>query len=207
MTLETLTVGYLSSNCYILYTDNAVIIDPGAESERIIRTIDKLSVPVSHIIYTHAHWDHIGAGYDVKSHTGAEVLLGKRDLDIFHHFRSKMEIKLGAEVRPAEPDRLVEDGDIIKSGSMELKIMETPGHTPGGISINTNGMLFSGDVIFYNSIGRTDLPGGSMDELKDSILNKIYKLDDNVEIFPGHGSTTTIGREKQENPFIRSGTL
>ncbi len=191
MNLKSLTVGPLATNCYILSDTTAIVIDPGAEPEIILSELDKLSVKLTHIIYTHAHWDHTGAGYELKKQTGAEVLMGKNEVDIF------------IEGETAGPDRLLEDGDHISSDGMELKVLQTPGHTPGSISLYLNTWLFSGDVIFFNSIGRTDLPGGDYGELEKSIRDKIYALDDNVKIFPGHGPETAVGWEKKNNPFVK----
>ncbi len=199
MKLKTLIVGPLAANCYILYDNNAVVIDPGGEGERILTELSELSLPVTHIIYTHAHPDHTGAGYEVKKQTGAEVILGKNDVDILSN-----EQWSGFAGNPAQPDRLVGEGEYISSGSIRIKVLQTPGHTPGGISLYTNGWLFSGDTIFLNSIGRTDLSGGNYEELKNSIRNKIYTLDNNVKIFPGHGGPTTVAQEKKNNIYLNA---
>jgi len=202
MNLQTLTLGPLATNCYLLSEDKTVIIDPAAESEKIIREISLLKKPVSHIIYTHAHWDHIGAGKKVKDATGAEVIIGKKDLPFLNDSGNNLSSFIFSEGEAAAADRPVEDGDIIISGSVELRVIETPGHTPGGISLYTDSILFSGDTLFFNSIGRTDLPGGNFEDLIESVKQKIFKLADSVKVFPGHGSPTSVGWEKKNNPFI-----
>lgn len=200
MNLKILTVGPLATNCYILSDTTAVVIDPGAEPEEILSELDKLSVKLTHIIYTHAHPDHTGAGYELKKKTNAEVVMGENDMDIFSDNLNQL---LGIEGRPAQPDRLVSEGDYIASDRMEFKVLQTPGHTPGGISLYLNAWLFCGDTVFLNSIGRTDLPRGNPGELQESIRNKIYTLDDNVKIFPGHGPQTTVGWEKKNNLYCK----
>lgn len=199
MKVATITVGPIAANCYILYEDKAVIIDPGAEPQNILAELNKLSIPLEYIIYTHAHWDHMGAAFELKEQTGAKVIMSVNDTETYKSFN--LSAWLGFEGKPAEPDIFVKDGEYITAGAIKLKVIETPGHSPGGISLYTDGFLFSGDTIFYNSIGRTDLPGGDIKVLEDSIRNKIYTLDDDVEIYPGHGPATSVGWEKENNPF------
>ncbi|MFC2061344.1 MBL fold metallo-hydrolase [Elusimicrobiota bacterium] len=201
MQIKILPVGSLATNCYVISRENVIVIDPGAEAEKIISEIEKLSLPLTHIIYTHAHGDHTGAAYDLKEmYESAEVSMGSKDVDLLQS-KSSLDQLLGLSGKPAEPDRLLNEGDIIQSGSIELKVIETPGHTAGGISLYFEDSLFSGDTIFLNSIGRTDLAGGNLEDIKNSIINKIYKLDDNVKIYPGHGPPTNVGWEKKNNLY------
>ncbi len=201
----TVSVGPLSTNCYIVYDQTAVIIDPGDESELIMSKLNELSVPLTHIIYTHGHWDHTGAAAELKSKTTAEVVMGKNEIDIFESVEfSNLAKHFNFQGNPAKPDRYVDDGDIILSGNIELKVIYTPGHSPGSISLYTNGWLFSGDTIFHNSIGRTDIEGGNIQDLEKSIRNRIYSFADDVKIFPGHGEPTTVAWEKANNMFFQA---
>lgn len=214
--LRTLTLGPLATNCYILYKNNAaVVIDPGSEPEKILSALNKLQIKPAYIIYTHAHWDHTGAGYELKKQSGAEVLMGKNEVVVFNNkLNLNQQLDIGGEA--AQADRLLVDGEHISLDGIKLKVLLTPGHTPGGISLymnpapvysgdsgGANGWLFSGDTVFLNSIGRTDLPGGNYEEIEKSIIHKIYMLDDNTKIFPGHGPETTVGWEKKNNPYFR----
>lgn len=202
MNLRTLSLGPLATNCYIIYDNTAVIVDPAFEPENILEELEKISVTLTHIIYTHAHLDHTGAGFELKDRTGAQVILGEKDMGIFNNSESSLKYWPELGGKSADPDRLVREGDKIISNGIQLEVLFTPGHTPGSISLFTPGIIFSGDTIFLNSVGRTDLPGGDFDELRKSIINKIFTLDDNVQIYPGHGPKTSVGWEKNNNPFI-----
>lgn len=200
MNLITLTVGMLSTNCYILVDESAVIIDPGAEAGLILSEIDNHSLDVSHIIYTHGHFDHTGAAREIKRKTNAQVVMCEKDVEILHS-NPLSGFGLEFDTEPAKPDLFVEEGDIISSPGIELHIFNTPGHTRGGISLSIDDMIFCGDTIFLNSVGRTDLPESSPQELMDSIREKIYKFSDDIVLLPGHGPSTTVGWEKKNNPF------
>ncbi|MBN2407142.1 MAG: MBL fold metallo-hydrolase [Elusimicrobia bacterium] len=206
MELATLSLGYLATNCYILYGEtSAVVIDPAAEPSRIFTVIDYIRVPVSHIIYTHAHWDHTGAGSEVKEYTGAEIFMSELDRDLFKHIESgEYDFLFSGRSTAGKPDKYLKDGDEVVSGDIRLKIISTPGHSPGGISLYTSDMLFSGDTIFRGSIGRTDLPGGDLGDIRNSIMEKIFKFPENTVIYPGHGPSTTISWEKKNNPYTNS---
>ena len=200
LNIKTLTLGPLATNCYILSDDTAIVIDPAAEPDKILSELRE--VTLTHIIYTHAHWDHILAGDKLKKETDAEVILGEKELDLFNNHTANLNDYFDAEGSIAAPGRLVREGDRIVSGNITLKVIATPGHTPGGISLYVDEMLFCGDTVFMGSVGRTDFPGGSSKQLKETIRNKIITLDDNVRIYPGHGPATTVGYEKKNNPFF-----
>ncbi|MCU0615272.1 MAG: MBL fold metallo-hydrolase, partial [Desulfobacterales bacterium] len=160
---------------------------------------------VKYIINTHGHFDHVGANRKMKEATGAELLIHALDAPMLNSLsQAAASFGLKSENSPA-PDKTIDDGDIISFGKISLKVIHTPGHSPGGISLFTNGYLFVGDTLFQGSIGRTDLPGGNFNTLKSSIHNKLFPLGDNIRVFTGHGPETSIGKEKRYNPFVGIG--
>ena len=207
MYFNKLRVGLFSTNCYIYAdekTKEGIVIDPGGEPDKIIKEIEKNNLNIKYIIITHAHIDHIKALDEIKHFTGAHIVCGKKDalavnddnLSLATHFRRKA---------PSEkPDILVCDNDEIKFSDTVLKIIETPGHTIGGISIydEKEKILFSGDTLFFESVGRTDFDGGNFKELSDSIKNKLFLLPNETKVYPGHSEETSIGHEKEANFFI-----
>lgn len=207
MILNTLVVGPFASNCYIVGSENGrrgLIIDPGADSKRILKTVNDLRLTISLILVTHAHIDHIGALAPVKEGTRAEFAIyeaeAKDNLGMFSRMMSSM--TGGSFSQPPKPDRLLKDGDIIDINDLSFKVLHTPGHSPGGISLYGHGVLFSGDTLFNYGIGRTDFPGGSSEQIIDSIKNRLLTLPDETVVYPGHGPSTTIGEEKRGNPFL-----
>jgi glyoxylase-like metal-dependent hydrolase (beta-lactamase superfamily II) len=203
--IESLTVGPIMANCFIAgceKTGEAAVIDPGDESDRILLTLAGLKLKVKYIINTHGHFDHVGANKKMKDATGADLLIHSLDAPMLGYLsRSASAWGLNAEDSPP-PDRLLKDGDEVKFGNISLKVIHTPGHSPGGISLHSNGFLFVGDTLFAGSIGRTDFPGGDFDTLVSSIRKKLFVLGDDVRVFTGHGPETTIGDEKRHNPFV-----
>ncbi len=201
---KTITVGALETNCYIIFDreNNAIIIDPGGEPEKIYRFIEGKNLKPQMIINTHGHADHCGGNKFLKEKYSIPIFIHKDEIEILNSFENKFIFPLmGGNPSPA-PDRLLEDGEFIEFRGITLKVIHTPGHTPGSISIFTNGILFSGDLIFSGSVGRTDLPRGSWKELISSIKNKILTLPDEILILPGHGPSTTVKEERENNPFI-----
>ncbi len=204
MKIKSIIVGPIQSNCYIVYDEKsleALVIDPGEEAGKIVRAIDDNHLKVRYIVCTHGHFDHIGAVTGVKKHTGAKVAINKNDIEIYRHAR-EFAASWGFHIdQPPDPDLLVEDGDEIVAGGLQLRALITPGHSPGGICLYGKGVLFTGDTIFAGSVGRTDLYGGDVKELKKSFARLIL-LPADTEIFPGHGSSSTIRKEKATNFFI-----
>lgn len=202
MIIKTLTVSMFATNCYLVScpeSGETVIIDPGAEGKRIIDTIDQLQLTVKYIVNTHGHIDHIGANSRLKEKYGAPILISAKDLGLYHNPGFGLGLILKKQPKP---DRFLVEEDIIEFGSQRLKVIETPGHTEGGISLLSAGAVFCGDTLFAGSVGRTDLPGGSYRVLMASIRQKLLHLPSATAVYSGHGPRTTIGMEAQSNPFI-----
>ena len=205
MIIKTLAVGPIQANCYILgceETLEAAVIDPGDESDRILNALAEASLIAKFIINTHGHFDHVSANKRLKEVTGAPILIHSLDAPMLNQLSSSAAAwGLAAENSP-KPDRELNDGDKVTFGNTTLKVIHTPGHTPGGISLHTPDLVFVGDTLFAGFIGRTDFPGGSFEVLKESIRNKLFLLDDHVKVFAGHGPPTNIGEERRSNPFV-----
>lgn len=207
LNIQMITAGYLQANCYIVWTDDSndtVIIDPGGSSEDIIGFIaaNKLN-PVA-IVNTHGHADHIGANEILKDEYRCPIMIHEDDADYLTNATLNLSMMIGFINSSVSPpaDRLLKQGDVIHVGSASLAVIHTPGHTPGGICLFDGKHLFSGDTLFAGGIGRTDFPGGSYNQLMESIRSKLMVLPDDTEVYPGHGTTTTIGDERSSNPFI-----
>ncbi|MCG0275878.1 MAG: MBL fold metallo-hydrolase [Thermosediminibacteraceae bacterium] len=204
MFVKRLMVGPLASNCYILGDDTkkGVIIDPGAEPETILKEIKEQDIKVEFIILTHGHADHIGAVGDVKDATGAKVAIHEKDAKMLVSAEENLSSFMGYGFTQPPADIKLKGGELLKVGNSELEIIWTPGHTPGSICIKAGKLLFSGDTLFAGSVGRTDFPGGSYRELINSIKSKLLIFEEDVRILPGHGSESSIGAEKTNNPFV-----
>lgn len=206
MHILTLPLGDYQTNCYILYCKSqkeAIVIDPGFEGDKIINTLNKYDLTVEAIIATHGHGDHIGAIPKLKDYyPKAELMIGFKDQDHLKDCRLSLINLMGGEIS-LQADRLLHEGDLIEVGDLILHVLETPGHTQGGISLWTDGHVFVGDSLFLGDVGRTDLPGGSFETLERSIREKLYVLPEETRVYPGHGPATSIGREKKGNHFVR----
>ena len=203
-------VGPIMANCFIFgceETKEAVVIDPGGDADRILFSLADPGLKVKYIINTHGHFDHVSANKDIHAATNAPILIHASDAPMLAKIAaSAANWGLSAEDSPP-PDRNIDDGDSIAVGNITLKVIHTPGHTPGGISLLADGHVFVGDTLFAGSIGRTDFPGGNFETLKSSIQDKLFTLDENVRVHPGHNSETTIGHEKQSNPFVGANSM
>jgi hydroxyacylglutathione hydrolase len=202
--IHTLVVGQLQTNCYIIQSqDHALIIDPGDEPERILRYVRDLKITPSKIIATHTHFDHVLGAEGVRKVTKTPFLIHPDDLPMLQSMQSRVRQFMGFEVpHPPKVDGYVRDGELVKVGDESLRVIHTPGHSPGSISLHGDGYVLTGDALFNQSIGRTDLPGGDLKTLLNSIREKLFKLDDETVVYPGHGPETTIGDEKLANPFV-----
>ena len=205
---EILPVGVLRCNCSIFGDETsreAIVIDPGDDIEEILAIIAKHRLRVKAVVITHAHIDHIGGAQKIKAATGAPVYMNARDQELYNHLDVQAGW-LGMETpERTEIEVNAREGDSLTLGEAEFQILETPGHTQGSISllIAAENKLIAGDTLFLDSIGRTDLPGGNPRQILRSIHDKLLPLDDRVVVIPGHGPNTTIGRERQRNPFLR----
>jgi glyoxylase-like metal-dependent hydrolase (beta-lactamase superfamily II) len=192
------------ANCFIVGCDQtreAVVIDPGADSDKILMALADLKLKVKYILNTHGHFDHVSANKKMKEVTGADIMIHTLDAPMLSRLSASAAAwGMSAEDSPA-PDRTLAEGDTVSFGNITLNVIHTPGHTPGGISFSTDGHVFVGDTLFAGSIGRTDFPGGDYDTLISSIRNKLFLLDDDIQVLTGHGPETSIGQEKRFNPF------
>jgi hydroxyacylglutathione hydrolase len=208
MLIKKLAVGPIQANCFIVgcgETRQAAVIDPGDEADRILLALAEAKLTVVQIINTHGHFDHVGANRRMKQATGAPLLIHALDAPMLSLLsRSAAAWGMSAENSPP-PDRTIDEGDLIPVGTLTFRVIHTPGHTPGGVSLLAGNSLFVGDTLFAGSVGRTDFPGGSFDALKTSIRTKLFALPDDVTVYTGHGSETTIGEEKLDNPFVGLG--
>ena len=206
MNYELVIVGALETNCYLIHcaeTMECAIVDPGAEAEKIFRSIIKKKFKPVILINTHGHVDHVGANKDIKDKYDIPLCIHPEDKHLLEVVnQSELCYFLGAKESPP-PDQLLEEGQNIKIGQTNLKVIHTPGHTPGSISLLGDGFLFSGDTLFFGGVGRTDLPGGSWTQLEDTIKAKILSLDGDIIVLPGHGPSTSVRQEKESNPFVR----
>ena len=208
MIIKDLTVGPIMANCFIVgceKTREAAVIDPGDDTDKILMTLAGLKLKVKYIINTHGHFDHVGGNRKMKDATGADILIHSLDAPMLDYLsQSASALGMNAEDSPP-PDRMLKDGDEVKFGNIILKVIHTPGHSPGGIALYSDGVVFVGDTLFAGSIGRTDFPGGDFETLLSSIRKKLFVLGDDVRVFTGHGPETTIGAEKKYNPFAGYG--
>jgi len=199
-------LGDYGTNCYIIQcpkTGATAIVDPGTPAAWIKEHLATHGLAISLILLTHGHLDHIGGVEWVKSFSGAPVLVHPDDLQMLCDPLLNGSARFGGDpIKLAGADRLVRHGDIVQLGSLQLQVFHTPGHSPGGICFYTPGYLISGDALFAGSIGRTDLPGGNYEVLKRAIHAHLFTLPDETVVYPGHGPTTTIGDEREYNPFL-----
>ena len=213
---ESISVGSFQCNCHILAderTKEAVIVDPGDEPDDILRIVKELGVTVKALLHTHCHLDHITGTRKVKEETGATIHIHERDKMLYEGLKQQyatvmamfgMDVGRGNEPLPV--DGYLEDGQTFAFGAQKIGVIHTPGHTPGSCCFTLESakerMLFSGDTLFAGSIGRTDLPGGDLDTEVASIRGKLFKLDPDTLVLPGHGPETRIKDEQKENPFV-----
>ena len=211
MLIHRIVVSALMENVYIAADEESrecIIVDPGAEGERILTEVERLGLTVKVIVNTHAHVDHVGAVAAVKERTGASYGIHSRDIPLLKEAASSSIVHMIPEFSPPpEPDIELKAGGFVEAGSLRFKVLETPGHTPGGICFYGHDTLFTGDTLFQGSIGRFDSPGGDGRQLLTSIFGELVPLPDDTRVLPGHLSETTIGEEKQSNPFLQTPSI
>ena len=200
MKIIRLEVGSLGTNCYIVFcekTKKAAVID--------LATIHRENLIVEYIINTHGHMDHVMANHQIKEATGAKVLIHEQDAKMLKNAHYNLSVYVGKAATFEDADQLLKDGDTITFGSVTLKVLHTPGHSPGGICLfaENEDILFCGDTIFCESVGRSDLVGGSYSQIINSVKEKIMVLKDDVKLLPGHGPDSSVGWERRMNPFIQ----
>ncbi|AXA36269.1 MAG: MBL fold metallo-hydrolase [Candidatus Sumerlaea sp.] len=197
------------SNCYVLTAPDgaAVVIDPNEHTDEILEILRREKARLEVILNTHGHCDHVWGNASLAEVTGAPIAVHELDAPMLTNAILNGSAIFGFPYSPVAPQRLLQDGEDITAGSMVLRVLHTPGHSPGSVCYydERNGHLFTGDLLFQGSVGRTDLPGGSYEELMTSLRRKILLLSDETLVYPGHGPSTTIGDERRTNPFLRFG--
>jgi len=195
MFIKMFTVGMFWTNCFIVggtQTEEAIVIDPGfdnaSEAKNILREIQRNRFRVKFIVNTHGHHDHTDGNKMMKEATGAPILIHEYDAPLLHNLQA---------------DKTLREGDIIEFGEVKLRVLHTPGHTKGSITLLGADAVFSGDTLFAGGIGRCDPPEGSLEEIMNSIRNKLLILPDHIKVYPGHGEVTTVGEERRSNPFLQ----
>jgi hydroxyacylglutathione hydrolase len=208
MIQEVIPVGMLQCNCYVLGdegTGDAVVIDPGDDIERVQQILTRHSLKPKYIVATHAHIDHVGGIEKLARATGAAVMMHQADLPLYQNLAAQAAWLGVSPPNAVDVDQFLREGDRVAWGSRALEVLHTPGHSPGSLCLHLHGddeRVFSGDTLFAASIGRTDLWGGSYPEILKSIEAKLLALPENTPVFPGHGPATSIGEERQSNPFL-----
>lgn len=189
------------TNCYVVKEDDeAIVIDPGEATPELKAYLSGCRVKM--IVNTHCHCDHSGGNAEIIALTKAPLLCHKEDLPLLHTIPEQGRMFGVPFPASPEPDRYIEHGDILELGATRFQVRHTPGHSPGHVSLVTKGAAIVGDVLFAGSVGRTDLPGGSMKQLLKSIREQLMDLDDDTVVYSGHGPVTTIGEERVSNPFL-----
>lgn len=206
MIIKQYVAGPIEANNWLVADEKskeAVLIDCSERVQKIVDDVKELGLNVKYILLTHGHFDHVMGVNSMKEELGAEVLISSKDnkqLEMTQTILSTFGIRID---KNPNYDRFIDGNTKLKIGDIPIKVIETPGHTEGGLSYLIDEKLFSGDTLFKNYVGRTDLPGGNFAKLENSIRNVLYKLDDTTEVFPGHNEMTTIGYEKKHNEIVQ----
>jgi hydroxyacylglutathione hydrolase len=209
LTIDQILVGRFGVFCYLVTepaTREAMLVDPGAEPDRILARVRERDARVRWIVCTHAHPDHVGAAAVVKAGTGASVVIHRNEAETLGKLNHRVLVRLMGGKPVGGADVLVEEGDLLEIGACAVRVMHTPGHSPGGICLLVEGHLFSGDTLFVGGVGRTDLPGASWEQLSASLREKVLCLPGGTRVWPGHDygavPTNLLDAEKKENPFL-----
>ncbi len=205
MIIKQFVAGLIENNMYLIVDENtrkAVVIDAPADIPELKKTVDELGAKVKYILITHGHFDHIVGLNSIKKTFNAPAVICKDDLELSNKINDFTRLFGVPDSVPPTYEKFVKDGDIIEVGDLKIKVIQTAGHTEGGVCYLVDGNLFSGDTLFKQSVGRTDLFGGSFDKIRHSVKDILFNLDENTKVFPGHGPMTTIAYEKQHNEII-----
>lgn len=206
MKLYRMPLGPLGTNCYILEDEtnhHCFVADPGGDGDQLVAVLNEKGLIPEAVLLTHGHGDHIGGVQAVIDAFQVPVYIHKGDEDFLTNSDLNLSSAMGLNVQVHGDIKLVKEDDVISLGDHKFTVIETPGHTPGGVCYYGEGLLLAGDTLFQESIGRTDFPRSSYDDLIEAIKTKLYALPDETVVYPGHGPETTIGHEKTYNPFVR----
>ncbi len=201
MIIKRVVAGIYGANCYLVKDEvsgKGFVIDPGGDVDDILKALKEIDMDVEYILFTHGHLDHTTGGAELQETIGGEIAISNEDDKLI-----MSGVALYGPLLPNGADRHLASGDVIEVGELKIECIATPGHTPGCISFKVGDVVFTGDTLFYRSIGRTDLEGGDSALIEKSIKEKLYTLPEETIVYPGHGGATTIKDEKRENSFVR----
>ena len=205
MKIQTVITGNIEENCYLVWDQNkhCLVIDPGDDCNRILAVISEHHLLVEKIVLTHGHYDHVGAVNELKQATSATVIACEHEQELIVNPELSLAQYISPDFSVPQVDLYVKEGDLIVVGELSFPVMHTPGHTNGGMCLFGNGVLFSGDTVFFGTLGRWDFPTGNLSQLVHSITKRIFSLADDTVIYSGHGPKTTVGAEKKQNEVLR----